>query len=140
VNPRVVKVVASLGEINRFRKDQKSNGDPLQKIGLIFPNGVVWGAFLLHIAKPHVYPIADQNVFRAWSMHTGLKDEQSWETYVAHRDYFTGIAGALELTLTRGNLRELKRIDDALFVFGQFLRTYHPKFAVKSASKKKGRR
>jgi hypothetical protein len=86
VNPRVVKVVASLEGINQFRKNQKSNGDPLQKIGEIFPSGVVWGAFLLHIAKPHVYPIADQNVFRAWSLHTGLKDEQSWETYAAYRD------------------------------------------------------
>jgi hypothetical protein len=23
----------------------------------MFPNGAIWGAFLLHIAKPNVYPI-----------------------------------------------------------------------------------
>ena len=135
-NPRVVKVLASRSEINQFRKDKKSNGDLLNNIGAIFPNGVVWGAFLLHIAQPHVYPIADQNVFRAWSLHTGLKDEQSWETYAAYHEYFAGIARALGATQTSGNLRQLKRIDDALFVFGQYLKAYHPRFAAKSKSKK----
>ena len=80
-------------------------------------------------------PDADQNVFRAWSLHTGLKDEQSWETYTAYHEYFAGIAKALGLTQTSGNLRELKRIDDALFVFGQFLKAYHPRFAAKSNKK-----
>jgi hypothetical protein len=128
-NPRVTKVLAHLSTINGFRKDQNTNSDLLQTI---FPNGVVWRAFLLHIAKPHVYPIADQNVFRAWSLHTRLEDEQSWETYAAYRDYFTEIANALGITATIGNLHELKRIDNALFVFGQFLKAYHPRFAAQS--------
>jgi hypothetical protein len=136
-NPRVTTVLANLSTINEFRKDQSSNRDLLQTLAGIFPNGVVWGAFLLHISKPHVFPIADQNVFRAWSLHTRLEDNQSWETYAAYRDYFTEIARALGITETIGNLRELKRIDNALFVFGQFLKAYHPRFAAKSNGKKK---
>jgi len=136
-NPRVMRVLANLSTINEFRKDQSTNSDLLQTLAGIFPNGVVWGAFLLHIAKPHVYPIADQNVFRAWSLHTRLEDKQGWETYAAYRDYFTEIARALGITETIGNLRELKRIDNALFVFGQFLKAYHPRFAAKPNGKKK---
>jgi len=136
-NPRVTKVLANLSTINEFRKDQSTNSDLLQTLAGIFPNGVVWGAFLRHIAKPHVCPIADQNVFRAWSLHTGLEDKQSWETYAAYRDYFTEIARALGITETIGNLRELKRIDNALFVFGQFLKAYHPRFAAKTKRQEK---
>ena len=137
-NPRVTRVLASLSSINEFRKAESTNCDLLQTLAAIFPNGVVWGAFLLHIAKPHVYPIADQNVFRAWSLHTGLEDKQSWESYAAYRDYFTKIARNLGITETIGNLRELKRIDNALFVFGQFLKAYYPRFAVKPKKKNNG--
>jgi hypothetical protein len=136
-NPRVVKVVASLGAINEFRKDASSNSELLQTLVGIFPNGVVWGAFLLHIAKPDVYPIADQNVFRTCSLHTGLEDKQTWETYAAYCEYFTGIAKAVGVAQTVENLRQLKRIDDALFVFGQFLKDYHPRFAAKPETNKK---
>ena len=136
-NPRVTRVLANLNTINEFRKDQSTNSDLLQTLAGIFPNGVVWGAFLLHIAKPHVYPIADQNVFRAWSVHTRLEDNGSWETYAAYRDYFTEIARALGITETIGNLRGLKRIDNALFVFGQFLKAYHPGLQQKPNAKKK---
>src|ERR1039458_5401199 len=79
-NPRVTKVLANLSTINEFRRDQGTNNDLRRTLAEIFPNGVVWGAFLLHISKPHVFPIADQNVFRACSLHTGLGDEESWET------------------------------------------------------------
>lgn len=136
-NPRVTRVLANLSAINKFRNDQSANGELLQTLVGIFPNGVVWGAFLLHIAKPHVYPIGDQNVFRAWSLHTGLKDKQDWKTYADYRDYFKKIATALGITETIGNVRELKRIDNALFVFGQFLKAYHPRFAARPNGKKK---
>lgn len=55
---------------------------------------------------------------------------QEWETYEAYRCYFARIANALRITETIENLCELKQIDNALFVFGQFLKTYHPKFAA----------
>lgn len=137
-NPRITRVLANLSTINEFRKDQRGNSDLMQTLAGIFPNGVVWGAFLLHIAKPHVYPIGDQNVFRAWSLHTGSEDMQNWATYAAYRDYFMKVATALGIKATIGNVRELKRIDNALFVFGQFLRAYHPRFAAIPDGRKRG--
>lgn len=135
-NSRVTKVLAILSTINKFRNDQGRNDELLQKLKGIFPGGVVWGAFLVHIAKPHAYPIADQNVFRVCALHVGLEDESSWEGYNRYRDYFSGIARTMGIAETIGNLRELKRIDNALFIFGQFLKAYHPRFAAKTNGKK----
>jgi hypothetical protein len=90
----------------------------------VFTDGIVWKAFLLHIAKPHIYPIADQNVFRVWSLHTGLKNDQTWATYASYCDCFSQIAIAVGVDWTVQNIRQLKRIDDALLVFGQFLDSY----------------
>lgn len=90
----------------------------------VFKGGIVWKAFLLHIAKPHIYPIADQNVFRVWSLHTGNKDDQTWATYASYCDYFGQIAQAVGVDRTCDNIPQLKQIDDALLVFGQFLATY----------------
>jgi hypothetical protein len=79
-NARVRKVLANLGPINQFRNDQITAAEIRGTIDQVFADGVVWKAFLQHIAQPHVYPIADQNVFRVWSLHTGTKDEQTWAT------------------------------------------------------------
>jgi hypothetical protein len=131
-NPRVTKVLAELNTLNEFRRDQSTNDALVRTLIGIFPNGAIWGAFLLNISKPNVYPIGDQNVFRAWSLHTGLEAKQDWETYNAYCDYFTKIATALKISQTIENLRHLKRIDNALFVFGQYLKQYDPRFAGKS--------
>jgi hypothetical protein len=126
-NPRVVRVLASLGPINQFRRGQSTEDDMRRTAEQVLTGGIVWKAYLLHIAKPHIYPIADQNVFRACSLHTGLKDEQTWETYASYCNYFRQITEALgvERTMTIDNVRKLKRIDDALLVFGQFLNAYY---------------
>jgi hypothetical protein len=125
-NPRVVRVLNNLAAINRFRNDQVAEDEMRNTVAQVFPNGIVFQVFLLHIAKPHSYPIADQHVFRAFSLHTGQKTRENWETYVAYRDYFGQIAQAIKVAQERGieNVRRLKRIDNALMVFGQFLNTY----------------
>jgi hypothetical protein len=123
----VVKVLANLGFINQLRNDQIKEADIRPRTEQVFTDGIVWRALLLHIAKPHIYPIADQNVFRAWSLHTGLNDDQTWATYACYCDYFRQIAHALEVdrTMTIENIRQLKWIDDALMAFGQFLNAYY---------------
>jgi hypothetical protein len=131
-NPRVAPVLNCLGTINQFRNDQIGDDDMRHAAAEVFPHGIVWRAFLLHIAKPHSCPIADQNVFRAWSLHTGRRDEQTWETYAAYCQYFWHVAeavGASQAPQTIENLCQLKRIDNALFVFGKFLKAYHPNLA-----------
>jgi hypothetical protein len=123
-NPKVVKVLDCLGLINQFRNDQTTEANIQRTTEHVFTDGIVWKAFLLHIAKPHIYPIADQNVFRVWSLHTGLKNDQTWATYASYCDCFSQIAIAVGVDWTVQNIRQLKRIDDALLVFGQFLDSY----------------
>ena len=128
-NPKVVRVLANLILINQFRNGQTTEADLRLTTEQVFTDGIVWRAFLLHIAKPHIYPIADQNVFRACSLHTGLKDDQTWATYASYCCYFRQIAQAAGVDRTIENIRQLKRIDDALFAFGQFLDAYYKKSA-----------
>jgi hypothetical protein len=125
-NKRVLRVLEHVTSINQFRNDLSTEDDMRKTTAQIFHNRIVWKAFLLHIAKPHSYPIADGNVFQACSLHTGLwVDHENWATYAAYSDYFGRIAGAIGITRTVENIARLKRIDDALMVFGQFLRAYY---------------
>jgi hypothetical protein len=124
-NPRVVKVLADLTAINRFRNGQSTEEEMRRKAEQIFQSGIVFRAFLLHIARPHEHPIGDENVFRAYSLHTGQQLEDTWDTYAGYSDYFRRIARAMGVAQRADNIRELKRIDNALLTFGQFLRTYH---------------
>jgi hypothetical protein len=94
-NPRVVRVLNNLGTINQFRNDEITDDAMRHSAAQVFPYGIVWRAFLLHIAKPHSYPIADQNVFRTCSLHTGLQVEDTWETYAAYCAYYRSIAETL---------------------------------------------
>jgi len=132
-NGNVVRVLKSLSMINRFRNDQITEDDMRREADQVFPGGGVWKFFLLHIAKPAAYPIADGNVFQAFSLHKGLQTKKpyTWETYEAYRNYFGQIAGAMGLRETIENIRELKRIDNALMRFGQFLRAYCPNLALR---------
>ena len=124
-NPRVIRVLGHLGSINQFRNDKITEDDARSIVGQVFPNGPIWQAFLLHIAKPHEYPIADKNVFRACSLHTGVQIAENWGGYGSYRDYFGGIAATMGISRTIDSVPHLKRIDNALMVFGQFLRSYY---------------
>jgi hypothetical protein len=124
-NPDVVKVLDKMAGINQFRSDQMTESDMRRMTEQIFQDGIVWKAFLLHIAKPHMYPIADVNVFTVWSLHTGMKYKGTWETYEHYRDYFKQIASAMGVEQTVQNIAQLKRIDNALVVFGRFLIAYY---------------
>jgi hypothetical protein len=124
-NPKVVKVLKSINAINQFRSDETTEDDIRRTIEQVFRGGIVWKAFLLHIAKPNIFPIADVNVLEVWSLHTGLRDEQTWETYAAYCDYFGQIAVAMNIERNTQNITQLKRIDNALVVFGRFLNSYY---------------
>jgi hypothetical protein len=133
-NPRVLRVLGHLSSINQFRNDKSTEDDARGIAKQVFPNGVIWQAFLLHIAKPHVYPIADKNVFRTFSLHAGIRVKENWKGYVAYCDYFNGIARAIGISRTIRNILQLKRIDNALMVFGQFLRAYYPEGSTSAQS------
>jgi hypothetical protein len=93
----------------------------------------VWKIFLLHIIKPFVYPIYDQNVHRAYNFIHGLdynsissdsisnkrKEEFYFNTYFNFIDNLNGI--------------ELKKMDEAFFTFGKFIKTNNEGWLVDSS-------
>lgn len=124
-NPKVAKALKQLSAINLFRQGGSTEEDMRKTAAQVFPTGFIWQVFLLHVAKPDVYPIADENVFRVFSVHSGVQVKEDWDTYVAYCNYFGRIAEKLGVPRTVENLPQLKRIDNALVVFGQFLRAYY---------------
>ncbi len=132
-NKKVLKVIEKREQINKFRRGEIGVNDFKNETKKIFPNGFVWRIFLFHIARPFEYPIADQNVFRAFSTQKLTKTPEDWSEYQQYMDYFFQIAiysGDIvekpkghELDI-KEIVKRLKRVDDALFAFGQFLSSY----------------
>jgi hypothetical protein len=123
-NPRVTRVLSHLHSLNQFRRGEIDEEQMWKITADVFPNGFVWRAFLLHIARPDACPIVDRYVLRAWAEHTNGRNQQNWETYTAYRNYFARIAAALDVPQDFSQIRALKRIDNALLQFGGFLEAY----------------
>ena len=123
-NPEVAEVLARRGVINEFRAGHIDESTMRNSILEVFASGIVFHVFLLHIAKPHMYPIADQHVYRAFSAHRGRVLSESWEDYCVYRHYFEEVAAAAGIGSSLNDIRDLKRVDDALMTFGQFLGQY----------------
>lgn len=123
-NAKVAQALGILTALNQFRAEAIGEAGVRAAISPVFRTGVVFHAFLLHVAKPHVYPIADQHVFRTYSLHRGVTIDDDWATYTGYRAYFSEIATALGVTQTLTRVAEMKRIDNALMAFGQFLKKY----------------
>jgi hypothetical protein len=125
-NEKVRRVINSISLINSFRRGEETEYEMRRAAENIFGSPtIVWRALLLHIAKPHIHPIADQNVFRSYSLHTGNPEPQTWQGYTEYSNYFGQIADRMKIARTPDNVRELKKIDNAPYVFGQFLLTYN---------------
>ena len=132
-NIKVLKVLKEQKSINRFRQGDIRVEEFKITTEKIFPNGFVWQIFLFHIARPFEFPIADRNVFRAFSIHKNTMIPKDWTEYKDFMDYFFQIAifagiirkkpAGNELDLTE-IVKELKRVDNALVAFGQFLNSY----------------
>jgi hypothetical protein len=125
LNPRVERTTAVLPQINLFRRDRLSEDDFKICTGNVFPTGLVWQVFLFHIAKPHIYPIADQHVFRVFCLHRDVASPRNWDFYQQYREYFGQIAERCGIALLPANVHALKRIDNALVVFGKFVKAYY---------------
>jgi len=119
--------------INKFREGNIEVGEFKTVTEEIFPNGFVWQIFLFHIARPFEFPIADRNVFQSFSIHKQTEIPSDWEGYQNYLEYFFQIAIAANIISEKPkgyepNLkeitRELKTVDNALFIFGQFLHSY----------------
>jgi hypothetical protein len=124
-NKRVARVLDALDTINRFRQGSISETAMQEMVVSLFPSGLVFQVFIMHIARPHIYPIADQHVFRAYGVHHGIEPHATWDTYLGYTQYFAEIARVLQIDRSPENTASLKRIDNALMVFGQFLKSYY---------------
>ena len=129
-NKRVLKVLERRDDINQFREFGIGIEDFKRVTKEIFSNGFVWQIFLFHIARPHEFPIGDRNVFKSYSIHKQLKIPENWTEYEDYIDYFFQIAIAANIISEKpqGNesnlieiVKELKRVDNALVAFGQFV-------------------
>ena len=132
-NKKVLKVIEKRDCISKFRQGKISEKEFKIETEKIFPSGFVWQIFLFHIARPFEYPIADQNVFRAFSTQEHTEAPKDWEGYKHYMDYFfqISISSGIIAEKPKGHepdikeiVKRLKKVDDALFAFGQFLSSY----------------
>jgi hypothetical protein len=132
-NRKVTRVLSRLSDINRFRNRRIGERKFFEITGKVFTYGIVWRVFLLHMARPSEYPILDNNVVRATSVLTGEELEDTWDGYLSYRHFFFKLAKAARIVTSKPTGKEknikqmitdLKKVDDALFAFGEFLATY----------------
>ena len=132
-NKRVLSVIEKTDSINKFRQSKINEKEFKTETEKIFPSGFVWQIFLFHIARPFEYPIADQNVFRAFKTQRHTAVPEDWEGYTHYMDYFFQIAisSGIITEKPKGHepdikeiVKSLKKVDDALFAFGKFLSSY----------------
>lgn len=81
--------------------------------------GAIWNIFYIHCLKPEVWPIFDQNVFRAMRylktgqiVEIGITNKQKYEQYLKEYVPFVNSLGKVNH----------RKLDKALFSFGQFLK------------------
>ena len=132
---RVKKVISQRKNLNHFREGTPSEDKFKGITGRIFNGGSVMRIFLFHICKPYKYPIIDRYVVQAYCCHTGEgfplgnNLERNWEHYMGYRKYFFEIANAYynhndNYKWDMNDTERLKKIDNALMAFGQFLNEY----------------
>ncbi|GGA88047.1 hypothetical protein GCM10008015_30790 [Flavobacterium palustre] len=115
------KIISKLSIIN----DLKSNNEiDLVVFSKEFKNlSAVWKIFLLHIIKPHTYPIYDQHIHRCFVfIHNEDWSNISNDT-ISNKDKETFYFNRYLPFIQSSNLRDLKQLDEAFFAFGQFLNT-----------------
>lgn len=129
-NPRVARVLREIQSINRFRKADVSDLDFKNVTQSVFPNGIIWQLFLFHIARPWEWPIADQHVFRSYSVLYSAAAPVNIDTFHTYVRSFNDLADMFRYCLGVNNndlanvVKANKRLDNALMAFGQFLGTY----------------
>jgi len=129
-NPRVTRVLEQIVSLNAFRKGTVSTDEFQEITQSIFPNGIIWQLFLFHVARPVDWPIADQNVFRSYSVLFNAAVPDSITAFGSYSKTFQELAAKFRRCAEINDndqalvVRTNKRLDNALFAFGQFLATY----------------
>ena len=90
---------------------------------------VVWKVFLLHIISPTMYPIYDQHIHRAYRfMNKEASDgiKASMNESVKLKFYFEEYYPFVK----ESKIKDLKKMDEAFFAFGQFINIGNQKILV----------
>ena len=90
---------------------------------------VVWKVFLLHIISPSIYPIYDQHIHRAHRfMNNEASDgiKASMNESVKLKFYFEEYFPFVK----ESKIKDLKKMDEAFFAFGQFINIGNQKIFV----------
>ncbi|WP_412476413.1 hypothetical protein [Flavobacterium sp. TBRC 19031] len=114
-------ILSKLSVINTFKNSEHFN---LEIFKEEFKDlSAVWKIFLLHIIKPDTYPIYDQHIHRTY-LYIHKKDysnlsNTSVNNKEKERFYFEEY---LQFIRSSG-IKDIKKLDEAFFAFGQFLNT-----------------
>lgn len=86
----------------------------------------IWKIFLLHIIVPQLYPIFDQHVYRAYRfINNHMISEIPSSDRQKEQEYFNNYVYFFR-EIERTSERSPKKIDEALWAFGKFLKTFSP--------------
>ena len=115
-----IKIKSKLSIINTFKSNNEINLEAFKKN---FKNlSAVWKIFLLHIIKPYKFPIYDQHIHRAF-LFIHNEDFSNISTSITNQNkerfYFDRYLPFIQ----SNNIEDLKKLDEAFFAFGQFLKT-----------------
>lgn len=115
------KIIDKLGVINYLKSKEEFE---LDLFNYEFKSlSAVWKIFLLHIIQPKKFPIYDQHIHRTFLFihkkefsnlsNTSIKNKQKEAFYF--NEYLPFI--------DENEIKDLKKLDEAFFAFGQFLNT-----------------
>jgi hypothetical protein len=98
-----------------------------QRFNLWSSTSLVMPAFLLHILNPRFFPIFDQHVERARRFLTGSILNASSvdiviDNYTAYRSFWLELLSELNIDVAAVEYGQVKRIDDALWAMGKYLK------------------
>ncbi|MFD2915835.1 hypothetical protein [Psychroserpens luteus] len=115
------KIKVKLTIINTFKK---SDSIDIEAFKIEFKKvSAVWKIFLLHIIKPNKYPIYDQHIHRTFLFIHNEDCSNISNTSISNKAkeqfYFERYLPFIESQ----NIKDLKKLDEAFFAFGQFLNT-----------------
>ena len=121
------KIIKKINIINSLRAEAKIDLDYFLKE--FKEVSVVWKVFLLHIISQSMYPIYDQHIHRAYRfMHNEESDGISASMNEADKlkfyfeEYFPFVK--------ESKIKDLKKMDEAFFAFGQFINLGNQKMLV----------
>jgi len=123
-----IKILKKINTINSLRATAEIDLDYFLKE--FKEVSVVWKVFLLHIISPTMYPIYDQHIHRAYRFMNneasdGIKASMNEATKL--KFYFEEYYPFVK----QSKIKDLKKMDEAFFAFGQFINIGNQKILVK---------